>query len=185
MSAFSEDRLTAILSRHGANQINVAVETGVWHASTTRKLTQFFQVVHGIELSEHFFGVARKNCAGFTGITLHLGDSAVVLPSLVAQIPEPALFYLDAHWWGSDNVADSAPFPLWDELACLKDRPYPDLIVVDDAHTFGKPVGHVREWTNVSIDTIVEALGAGTIIEAEQIYDWGVVWRRDVQCPAP
>ena len=63
---------------------------------------------------------------------------------------------------------------------CSSDlRPYPDIVIVDDANVFGKALGHVEEWVGLSMDTITTALGADTIQDSGIVHDWGVFWRSD------
>lgn len=172
------------MAKHGANNIRVAVETGVLLGDTSKKFAGMFDKVYGLELSEYYFNAAKKNCSELDNVEFRLGDSAVLLPELAETLKEPAMFYLDAHWFDREHVAGEAPFPLWDELACLGKRPYADLIIVDDAHTFGKPVGHVDEWSNVSMKTILQALGTDDVIASEILFDWGVVWRGGAEIAA-
>ena len=40
-------------------------------------------------------------------------------------------------------------------------------------------MGHVKEWEELSLSTIVEALDEETVLDSEMVYDWGVVWRKD------
>jgi len=178
MAGFNPSRLKSVLDRHDA-KLRIAIETGVFHASTTRQLARLFEQVHGIELSDMYYETATKTCKPFSNITIHHGDSALVLPVLGEQLQEPVLFYLDAHWFDFSQVADSAPFPLWQEMEYIKGRKHPDIIVVDDAHTFGKAVGHVQEWVDLSMEALVQSLGAETVADSDQVYDWGVIWRKD------
>ena len=42
--------------------------------------------------------------------------------------------------------------PLWQEIKAILQRPYTDIIVVDDVHCFGGPHG----WEDVTIETLTE-----------------------------
>jgi hypothetical protein len=182
MSGFSVKRLREVLKSFSSQGLAVAVETGVWQAKTTAELAGMFREVHGVELSEEFYSKAHVSLSRSRHVSLYCGDSAEILPMLAKSIREPALFYLDAHWFPREGVADSAPFPLWAELSALKARKFGDLIIVDDVHAFGRPVGHVNEWNGVSHDSIVEALGGPERCRKSDIVnDWCVVRMKEAR----
>ena len=145
--------------------IEVFIETGTFDAQSALQMAEFFSEVHTIELSEVLHKRARVKHQ-HSGIHFHQGDSAKVLPALLLDIRKPALFYLDAHWCEGEHVADG--FPLWEELGQIAERPYADIVIVDDAGFFGR---HPRDrsdlyapWQGVSQQAIVHALGAERIL---------------------
>lgn len=72
-------------------------------------------------------------------LSFNCGDSATVLEAICPGFTCPAFFHLDAHYC-TTKAGDAAPnqFPLWKELETIKARLHPDIISVDDVHTFGK-----------------------------------------------
>lgn len=169
-----------ILERHNRSDIEVAVETGTWQAKTTKILADIFKTVHTIELSRRLFKNAKKSCKGINNIQFHFGDSAKIVPLLAHSIRKPALFYLDAHWWATEGMEPPSrknPFPLWAELGVLKNRPFSDIIIVDDVHAFGKT--HRGPWAGVSIKTIADKFS--NVKEAVIINDHCIVYR-DARC---
>ena len=176
-----EDRLTPsdiddIRSRHpGYGDIAVFIETGTLEAANVVNLAPAFREAHSIDLSRTLFRAAVKRFGPHTrfGINFHLGDSAEVLPALLEAIHEPAVVYLDGHYckWDTDFTAAST-FPLWSELSALARRPYREIVIVDDVHTFStdRPDLKVREsgrgWEAVTTDSIIEALGRERVVDS-------------------
>jgi hypothetical protein len=131
------------------------IETGTLHAETARFAKQLYEVVETIELSETLYRAALRRYTG-NGIRFHLGDSGAVLPTILAGYLEPVCIYLDAHWFPRPDVARGT-FPLWSELEAVRARPYADIVIVDDVHSFGTP--HPGpEWQQVTPARIVDAL---------------------------
>lgn len=126
---------------------SIAVETGTLHGKTTRKLSSLFERVVTIELSPELYAAAAASMNG--NITCVHGDSAIEVPKLAAQIREPVLWYLDAHWFATDAPVANSPIPIWDELNAILARPYADTIIVDDVHAFGG-----SGWEDVTVESI-------------------------------
>ncbi len=172
---FTEAGLQEILRRHPhVKYIKVFVETGTFKGETAAMAVVYFPTVHTIELSPELHAAARARYVG-SRIAFHSGDTRVVLPRLAETITEPAVFYLDAHWWHAKDVAGGeAPFPLWDELEILAKRHYQDVIVVDDVRTFGK-TEPVEDWKDVTLERIADFFPG--CIEAVILGDQAVIYR--------
>ncbi len=143
----------------------VFVETGTLLGDTTAIAMEMFERVITIELSDDLYAKAKERFAG-TNVECWHFDSAKLVPRLARnEITESALWLLDAHWFVAsdkhdykDQVAKDHPFPLWDELTALRERPCQDVIIVDDTHCAdGK---QKRTWlernTGVTPDAIVK-----------------------------
>jgi len=144
----------------------VFVETGTLHAETARFARQVYEVVETIELSDTLYRDAAARYGG-NGIQFHHGDSATLLPQILEGYEEPVCIYLDAHWFPREGVVGQGAFPLWHELAVVAPRPYPDIVVVDDVHSFGR-TAPTAEWQDVVPSRITEALGR--VLEG-RVYD--------------
>jgi len=138
------------------------IETGTLHAETARFARQLYEVVETIELSEPLYRAAIKRYGG-NGIRFHLGDSAKILPVVLATYREPVCLYLDAHWFPRAQVAPEA-FPLWAELEAVQARPFADIVIVDDVHSFGT-ANPAPDWQQVtptnllaSVDRVLKTL---------------------------
>jgi hypothetical protein len=176
MSLFTMPRLSAVQHRHpGVAEIRVFVESGTFHGKTTRMAAARFAIVHTIELHEAWYQEAVREL-GPLGVHCHHGDSATVVPQLAAEIQEPVVWYLDAHYFTlvPDVAGADVPLPLWAELAAIARRRYPDVIVVDDVRSFGTE-NPTPEWAEVSLDRIAAAFPGHR--EAVILHDQAVVYR--------
>lgn len=180
--------MSEVLARHpGYRDIAVFIETGTLEAANVVNLGPAFREAHSIELSPTLYRAAIKRFGPNTrfGIHFHHGDSAKVLPRLLEKIAEPAVVYLDGHYFKSKYTA-AAEFPLWSELAALAKRRYNDVVIVDDVHTFGRERPDLtaresgRSWQHVTTDSILDALGRDRVVDSFILRDEFVIYRRAV-----
>ena len=134
-----------------------------------------FSRMIGIELDARY---AMEAARRVPKAAIWTGDTNELLPSLLASIHEAVFIVLDAHYCKLDPPIAKSRFPLWGELGLLRTRPYADIVVVDDVHTFGKVRDDLRyasdpEWETVTETSISLFLGA----PGETIGDGYVVWR--------
>lgn len=133
--------LVHAMRQHGCR---VFVETGTYFGDTTAVMAQRGHRVHTIELSPEIHRAAAARFAGDPRVTCLLGDSAALLPGIVEQLEEPALFWLDGHYSGGPTAKGGLDTPIMAELECLKrarrekagviDR---SAIFIDDTREFG------------------------------------------------
>ena len=173
MAGSREDQLQRMRER-ARSMPSVLVETGTYRGKSTAIFAGHFDRVHTIELNPRFHAGAKKVLAQHANVECHLGDSAEWLQTLCADITEPAVFFLDAHNIKRTGAVEGG-FPLWKELQLVAQRNLPDLVVVDDVHTFGKERPTItfegeRNWEDVSEASICEALAPREIVD-HYIYD--------------
>jgi hypothetical protein len=114
------------------------IETGTYRGDGALDLLEVFPTVHTIELSEKWYKFSSERLAPFKSINCHYGDSAEVLATLLPQILEPAVFFLDAHFAGGDTAHGKEEVPLLRELEAISSRPYTDVLIVDDLRLIGQ-----------------------------------------------
>lgn len=152
MAQMTAAQLMALRTRH-PEPPRIFVETGTFEGKTTRFALEQFPVVHTIELEHDRFWRALTDL-GPAGAQVHHGDSRCWVPRLAQQIESPVFWYLDAHWFNVPGVAGQREgLPLWDELEAIGERPWPDVVVVDDVHSFGTDQP-TAEWWAVSLERI-------------------------------
>jgi hypothetical protein len=118
------------------------VETGTFKGDTAAWAAAEFARVWTIEADPALAQAARTRFADRPGVTVIAGDSASALEALVPTLPGPALFWLDAHWCGTDPTETAGATdqcPLLKELAAIARSPYEHAILVDDARYFLAP----------------------------------------------
>jgi len=153
----------------GVPASKTCVETGTYQGDGTQVLANLFSTVHTIELSEKWFEFSRARLAGLKNVICHCGDSAEVLPKIVPSITGPATFFLDAHFAGGDTAQGKEEVPLLRELETISQRPYSDLIIIDDLRLVGQTgeCGSEQDplyppmtfdWRNVTIDRIASVI---------------------------
>jgi len=127
--------------RHHA--LHCCVETGTYLGDMTAVLARQFEEVHSIELSPDLFERASHRFRSRPRVRLYQGDSAEVLPRVVAGLTQPALFWLDAHYSGGVTARSVVDSPILNELECvLSDRRFRHVVLVDDARCFNGSGGY-------------------------------------------
>ncbi|MEI7548264.1 MAG: hypothetical protein WCK21_09440 [Actinomycetota bacterium] len=122
-------------------EIRHAVETGTFQGESAALLAERLGQCTSIEISPMYAERARQRFADRSDITIVEGDSRRALGELCAELPAPAVFWLDGHWSGGDTGGGAAPCPVLEEIdAIIAAGRSGDVIVVDDARLFG--IGH-------------------------------------------
>jgi hypothetical protein len=142
------------------------IETGTYKAGTATWAADHFERVITIEAWEkRYNGLIEQFRDQFPNLTFVLGDSRVQLERELAQVHEPALLFLDAHWIGNSVIAHEQKdeCPLREELVAINAHPYAaaHCILIDDARLFTAPPPyphHPAQWPD--IDEVMALLAA-------------------------
>jgi hypothetical protein len=175
--------LRRILSRHPDFRCPLYIETGLHTGRRIRVCAPHFERVHGIELDEHWYAVCARAMADSEHVTIHHGDTRELLPEILSRYPEtPCFIHLDAHFCQTDPPIRKSEFPLWDELAAIRDRPVRDIVSVDDVHTFGKVredlkyAGDAVEWEGVTTASLLDYFGE-RVHDSRTVSDAFIIWK--------
>lgn len=126
----------AIQEHARAYGLPVLVETGTNYAHMIYVQRGHFREIYSIELDPHKVASARRKFAGDPRIHILEGDSGVVLPELLPNLPGRCLFWLDGH-----DFELSTPVKL--ELdALFRDAGRDHVILIDDANWFNGAGGY-------------------------------------------
>ncbi len=80
---------------------------------------------------------ARARLKRYSNVKLIQGDSAALLPDLLAGLSEPAGFWLDAHFSGGETARGDVDTPVVSELRAILGHPMRrHVILIDDARLF-------------------------------------------------
>lgn len=126
--------------REYANKFNLKtlVETGTYRGEMVEAMKNHFNEVYSIELSTDLYEKAKQKFAGDARIKLINGDSGTELGKLVAQLKQPALFWLDGHYSGGITARGAKDTPVYEELTHIFDSSQKNhVIIIDDARCFG------------------------------------------------
>lgn len=128
----------SIIIQHGKSYgLRTLVETGTYQGDTLAACAPHFDRLASIEIGEDLYRAAQARFSSATNVHLILGDSADQLPTLVAALEEPALFWLDGHYSGGDTVRGKNETPISRELEAVFGSPYDHVVLIDDARDFG------------------------------------------------
>lgn len=152
----------------------VLIETGTYYASMLLAMKDRFDRLYSIELDETLHARARRFLARHKHIHLLRGDSGTKLPEVLADLKEPALFWLDAHYSGPGTAIGTLETPIAKEMDFVLQHPVAGhVILIDDAHDFGRLPDYPT----------IEALGE---FVAQRRPDWVYEVRDDIiRCHAP
>lgn len=120
------------------------IETGTYRGQGIKEVMAHYDFVHSIELAERYYLDAVERFIHYPHVRLYHGNSKTVLPRILAHIQQPVTVYLDGHFSGGDtafgdeNINGISNAPLLGELEVLLNRPYDDIIIIDDCRMLGK-----------------------------------------------
>jgi hypothetical protein len=113
------------------------IETGTYRGDMVEAQKSRFKKIISIELSKVLYKKAKYRFSGEAHINLIYGDSGKMLPKILDEINEPAIFWLDAHYFGGITEKGDKECPIIEELeAIFNSKPLNHLILIDDADFF-------------------------------------------------
>jgi hypothetical protein len=127
---------TAIREAQAKNGAKTLVETGTYTGEMVFVQLRKFDEISSIELSDHYYEQAVKRFRRYKKVHLYHGDSAVMLPEVVARLNGPAVFWLDGHYSGGLTAKGATECPLFGELEAILPDARPHILLIDDAHCF-------------------------------------------------
>lgn len=117
--------------------INILIETGTYMGEMVEAMKNSFEKIYSIELNEELYQKVAKKFAKDSNVSILHGDSGDVLPSLLKNITEPALFWLDGHYSGGVTSKGNFNTPIKNEIESIFKHPNKNhVILIDDARLF-------------------------------------------------
>ncbi|MBU6427163.1 hypothetical protein KGQ27_02890 [Patescibacteria group bacterium] len=115
----------------------IFIETGTYLGDTLNRAKDMFASVISIELDTDLFIAAQRRFAQYRNVRLYKGDSGVILPTVINELVEPALFWLDGHYSGGITARGQIDTPIVKELQAIMSHPVRrHVILIDDARLF-------------------------------------------------
>jgi hypothetical protein len=112
------------------------VETGTQVGEMVHAVQDAFEHITSIEIDPKGYEISRNRFDGIKHIKLLHGDSGKLLPTVLEQLEEAAVFWLDAHGYCPPEHLESNPILI--EVESVLKHPVPGhVILVDDARCFG------------------------------------------------
>ena len=113
------------------------IETGTYLGEMVEAMQRRFEKIYSIELSPELYVRARERFSEAENVRIALGDSARVLPMILAELHEPALFWLDGHFSEGNTAKGDRETPILDELdAIFRNEVKGHVVLIDDARCF-------------------------------------------------
>ncbi|MFT6165738.1 MAG: hypothetical protein ACJAV5_000966 [Vicingaceae bacterium] len=117
-------------------QYSILIESGTFMGDMIQSQLDNFDKIYSIELSEKYWESAKIMFSDQPKVNLLLGDSGEVLHSLISEISEPAIFWLDGHYSGADTARGEKISPIYEELKAIFKSNISHCILIDDARLF-------------------------------------------------
>lgn len=113
------------------------VETGTYLGDMVEAQKGRFKKIFSIELGVDLHARAVKRFRNDKHVTIVQGDSGKVLPQVLKQINEPAIFWLDGHYSAGITAQGEKDCPIFEEIdAIFSAKKFDHVILVDDARCF-------------------------------------------------
>ena len=130
---------------------SVLVETGTYMGDMVEAQKKRFRKIFSIELGTDLFNKATKRFKNDKNVTILQGDSGKVLPKILLEIDEPAIFFLDGHYSAGITARGEKDCPIFDELdAIFNGTNFNHILLIDDARCF------IGEGDYPTIDKLTE-----------------------------
>lgn len=113
------------------------VETGTYRGKMVFAMRPHFDRVVSIEIDPALGEGAQRLFADTAAVEVLIGDSARLLPRVLADLAEPTLFWLDGHYSGGGTGRGDTQTPILAELDAILAHPVAGhVIAIDDALCF-------------------------------------------------
>lgn len=159
----SINKLFLNLLQDDYTQYNCFIETGTFNGDTIFALEPYFNKLYTIEFSEKYYNNTKNKYSG-SKINFILGDSSTVFETLLSNITDKCIFFLDGHWSGGDTGHSNKDCPLNEEITHINNLFTNDaIIIIDDFRLFGldKSSGKLGEdWSKINKEVLLNILQA-------------------------
>lgn len=152
-----------ILRLLAVRPVNIFVETGTFLGGTTQWASIHFEKVITLEAAQLYFDKAQLKFAKTRNVSCLYGDSRSQMGDIVKTLHEPAIFWLDSHWCGSESYGENNQCPLLEEIEVINTSTIEHLILIDDARLFTSPPplpNRIAQWPTIA--EVCRLLDAGT-----------------------
>lgn len=142
-----------ILHLAADHTVNTFVETGTYQGWTARWASNHFSKVITLEAAKPYFVKARQAFENIPNVSCLYGDSRSRMGDIVKTLQDPAIYWLDSHWCGSESYGEADQCPLLEEIKILNSSTVQHLIFIDDARLFTSPPplpNRIDQWPTIA-----------------------------------
>jgi len=116
---------------------SILIETGTFMGQMVEAQKTKFKKIISIEVAEDLYEKAKKRFQKDKNVLIIHGDSGKVLPKIISDINEPAIFWLDGHFSAEIRIPGVKDCPIFDELdAIFNSKQFNHILLIDDAKMF-------------------------------------------------
>ncbi len=113
------------------------IETGTYMGDMVDAQKKRFKKIISIELGVDLFEKAKKRFRNDKNVLIMQGDSGKVLPKIVLDLKEPAIFWLDGHYSAGITAKGDKECPIFEELnSIFISNKFNHILLIDDARCF-------------------------------------------------
>src|SRR5436305_3124610 len=112
--------------------LHTLVETGTYYGEMVAAMKDRFSRIYSVEYDHQLAQRAIKKFSRYSHIQILEGDSQQVIPELLQSLSAPALFWLDAGYYGWAGLQGNKQ-RLTTELEAILRHPVQHVILMDDA----------------------------------------------------
>ena len=112
--------------------LHTLVETGTYYGEMVAAMKDRFSRIYSVEYDHQLAQRAIKKFSRYSHIQILEGDSQQVIPELLKSLTAPALFWLDAGYYGWAGLQGNKQ-RLTTELEAILRHPVQHVILMDDA----------------------------------------------------
>lgn len=128
-------------------------------------MRRYCSQVYSIELQPHLARAAQSRFSRDAQIRIFEGNSTEWMPRIVAELNEPALFWLDGHFAVGTARGGETACPTLQELSTiLADTRYSHVVLVDDAREFQGQGGYP---TLEALQHFIRELRPNAVVEVD------------------
>ena len=115
----------------------ILIETGTYMGDMIEAQKNNFKTLYSIELSVKLHKKAQRRFRHNKNIHIVQGDSGEVLPIILKDINDPAIFWLDGHYSAGVTAKGDKDCPIFEELnAIFNSKDLNHILLIDDARQF-------------------------------------------------
>jgi hypothetical protein len=113
------------------------IETGTYMGDMVEAQKTRFKKIVSIELGVDLYKKAKKRFSNDKNVIIVQGDSGKVLPKILLDINEPAIFWLDGHYSAGITAKGDKECPIFEELdSIFNSKKFNLILLIDDARCF-------------------------------------------------
>jgi len=131
--AVKQEMITKYRNKH---DLRILIETGTYLGDMVWAQRNNFDEIYSIELSKEFAEQAMKRFRKNTHIKIIQGDSGKIMTTLIKDIHQKALFWLDGHYSAGNTARGDKDCPILEEVKAILSSGIEHVLLIDDARCF-------------------------------------------------